>query len=408
MAKKKKAASILQRKPPKVRIAQPTGRPYQIRYTCPIENREIRISVGSRDRDEAEQLKLEIEAKLLLGIEVRPEKENIYGPEMDWSEYREVYRVLHLSTLRDKSAQDAESRLDIAERIIKPKTIGRMAETPVLQKLQIQLLAGAHSRNIRKRSPHTVRGHMKTVLAALNWAHRQGWLKCEPILPRLKVPKGSAMKGRPITEAEFQKMLEVVPDVVGQEAAESWVYVLRGLWESALRIEELINVSWDQPGTIRPIWSECGHPVLNIPAAMQKNDTHESIPIIPDFESLLLETPSEKRVGWIFNPKSLQLRIKKKVRHNKLAADWVGKVISKIGKAAGIVVSEADEKNGRPEKYASAHDLRRSFGQRLRNADVPPLVISRIMRHSSWETTQKHYAPGDVQSDATTLREILQ
>ncbi len=408
MAKKKKAASSVQCKPPKVRIAQPAGRPYQIRYRCPAENREIRISVGSRDRDEAEQLKLEIEAKLLLRIEVRPEKEKIYGPEMDWSDFREEYRVLHLSTLRDKSAQDAESRLDIAERIIKPKTIGRMAETPVLQKLQIQLLAGTHSRNIRKRSPHTVRGHMKTVLAALNWAHRQDWLEREPKLPRLKVPKGSAMKGRPITEAEFQKMLESIPEVVGHEAAESWNYVLRGLWESALRIEELMNVSWDQPGSIRPIWNQGEHPVLNIPASMQKNDTHESIPMIPSFESLLLETPPEQRTGWIFNPQSLQLKIRRKVRHSRPEAEWVGRVISRIGKAAGIVVSEADEKSGRPEKYASAHDLRRSFSQRLRNADVPALVISRIMRHSSWETTQKHYAPGNVQNDATTLRNILE
>jgi len=327
---------------------------------------------------------------------------------MDWLDFREEYRVLHLITLRDKSAQDAESRLDIAERIIKPKTIGRMAETPVLQKLQIQLLAGAHSRNKRVRSPHTVRGYMKTVLASLNWAYRQDWLEKEPKLPRLKVPKGTAMKGRPITDSEFQKMIETVPEIVGNEAADSWIYVLRGLWESALRIEELMNVSWDQPGSIRPIWNEGEHPVLNIPASMQKNDTHESIPMIPDFEALLLETPSTQSTGWIFNPKSLQLKIRRKVRYSRPEADWVGKVISKIGKAAGIVVSEADEKSGRPEKYVSAHDLRRSFSQRLRNADVPALVICRVMRHSSWETTQKHYAPGNVQNDATTLNRILQ
>jgi len=408
MAKRKKSDLRVPSKLPKVRIANPKGRLFQVRYYCPEEKREIRISTGSREREEAEKVKAEIEAKLYLGIKIRPEKEKVHGPEMDWLDFREEYRVLHLITLRDKSAQDAESRLDIAERIIKPKTIGRMAETPVLQKLQIQLLAGAHSRNKRVRSPHTVRGYMKTVLASLNWAYRQDWLEKEPKLPRLKVPKGTAMKGRPITDSEFQKMIETVPEIVGNEAADSWIYVLRGLWESALRIEELMNVSWDQPGSIRPIWNEGEHPVLNIPASMQKNDTHESIPMIPDFEALLLETPSTQSTGWIFNPKSLQLKIRRKVRYSRPEADWVGKVISKIGKAAGIVVSEADKKSGRPEKYASAHDLRRSFSQRLRNADVPALVISRIMRHSSWETTQKHYAPGNVQNDATTLNRILQ
>ena len=36
-------------------------------YFCPVENREIRISTGTRDEDEAEVQKAELEAKLLLG-----------------------------------------------------------------------------------------------------------------------------------------------------------------------------------------------------------------------------------------------------------------------------------------------------------------------------------------------------
>ena len=68
------------------------------------------------------------------------------------------------------------------------------------------------------------------------------------------------------------------------------------------------------------------------------------------------------------------------------------------------MVQEADERTGRPTKYATAHDLRRSCGERLRNAGVPPLVICRVMRHASWETTRKHYAPGDIQRDAEVLR----
>ena len=95
------------------------------------------------------------------------------------------------------------------------------------------------------------------------------------------------------------------------------------------------------------------------------------------------------------------------VRHQRPDADLVRKVISQIGKAAKIVVEQADEKTGRVEKFASAHDLRRSCGEQLREAGVPPLVISRVMRHSSWETTQRHYAPGNVQSDAEVLSQIL-
>ncbi len=215
------------------------------------------------------------------------------------------------------------------------------------------------------------------------------------------------MKGRPIDEAEFEKLLSAIPDVVGKEAKESWIYVVRALWESALRIDELMHVSWNEASKIRPIWSDGQHPVLVIPADMQKNGTHETIPILPGFEKLLLETPHEERESWVFNPSSLQGKLGRRVRHQRTTSEWVGRVISKIGKASGIIVAEGDKTKNKTEKFVSAHDLRRSCGERLRNAGLPPLIISRVMRHSSWETTQKHYAPGNVRSDAEKIYSIL-
>ncbi|WP_417739164.1 tyrosine-type recombinase/integrase [Rosistilla oblonga] len=392
---------------PKVRIAAPKNRPLQIRYFCPKEGREIRVSVGSRDMEDAERLKKEIEAKFLLGIEVRSEKKLVLGPEMEWEQFREQYTTQHLSALRDKTAEDAESRLDIATRIIKPKTLGAMAEPSNLQRLQSRLLAGAESMRCKPRSSHTVRGYMKSIVSALNWAYYQDWLVHAPKTPRIKVSKRKAMKGRPITEVEFAAMLEATSTVVGDEATESWKRFLHGLWESALRIEELMNVSWDGAGAIVPQWTDGEFPILRIPAGMQKNDTDEDIPLLPGFEKLLLETPENQRTGWIFEPASLQIQYGGKPQHPRLESGWVGKVISKIGKTAKIEVSPEDTKTGLPAKFASAHDLRRSCGQRLRNAGVPPLVICRIMRHSSWETTRRHYAPGDIQREAEILKRTL-
>lgn len=94
------------------------------------------------------------------------------------------------------------------------------------------------------------------------------------------------------------------------------------------------------------------------------------------------------------------------MRHQRPDSDWVGKVISRIGREANIVVEPGDKKLGRV-KYASAHDLRRSCCEQLRETGVPPLVICRVMRHSSWETTRKHYARGDVQKDAIVLMNLL-
>lgn len=116
------------------------------------------------------------------------------------------------------------------------------------------------------------------------------------------------MKGRPITGKQFEGMLDKFAKLVGDEAAESWRHVLPGLWASALRLDELMHVSRNRPRTNRLVWQEGRHPVLEIPAAMQKNDTEESIPLLPWFESVLLETPEAERAGWVFEPLSLQLR----------------------------------------------------------------------------------------------------
>lgn len=408
MAKRRKKEKSRARRIPKVRIVKPARRPFQLRYDCPIKKRQIRISIGCRDDAEAERQKAELEAKLLLGLDTRPGCDKILGPDMEWSDFREQYRTLHLATLRDSTAMHAESRLDLAQRIMKPKTLGSLADPNTLQQLQARLLAGEQSLRKKPRSSHTVRGYMNSILAALNWAHLQGWLPTAPRIRKIKTPKLKVMKGRPITKTEFEKMLKATAGVVGEEVAESWKHVLRGLWESALRLDEIMHVSWDLPGTIKPIWIDGQHSTLDIPAALQKNDTEENIPLLPWFEGLLLETPVDQRRGWVFQPLSLQLRIGRKVRHHRPDPEWVGRVVARIGKAAGIIVQPADERTGRPTKYATAHDLRRSCGERLRNAGVPPLVICRVMRHASWDTTRKFYAPGDVQRDAEVLRSTLQ
>lgn len=41
------------------------------------------------------------------------------------------------------------------------------------------------------------------------------------------------------------------------------------------------------------------------------------------------------------------------------------------------------------------------------DAGADPLLIARVMRHASFETTRRHYAPGNVQRDAKELRRLL-
>jgi integrase len=180
------------------------------------------------------------------------------------------------------------------------------------------------------------------------------------------------LKGRPITAEEFERMLDKVPQMVGDDAAPSWKYLLRGLWESALRIDEVMHLSWDLPATIRPMWRRGRLPVLEIPAEAQKNDTEEAIPLLPGFETVLLETPEADRTACVFNPASLQPTIGKRAAGTRPDAGCVGKVVARIGEAAGVVVVPAEPTKGKGPKCASAHDLGRSCAERLLDAGVPP------------------------------------
>ena len=85
----------------------------------------------------------------------------------------------------------------------------------------------------------------------------------------------------------------------------------------------------------------------------------------------------------------------------------VGKVVERIGKKAGVIVDEGDPRTGRGVKYASTHDLRRTFAVRLRQSRIPPNLITKLMRHSDYRVTERYYVTETTQEDAGQIREIL-
>jgi integrase len=153
------------------------------------------------------------------------------------------------------------------------------------------------------------------------------------------------------------------------------VDLVKGLWLSGLRLSEALALRCDR-GPVR-LRLDLTPPVIEF--SQQKNKKVQSIPITPDFYRLA------KRIcgpttGFVF-PLGM-------------AASTVAKRISGYGIAAGIRVS--------PTKHASAHDLRRTFGQRW-SLRVHPIVLKTIMRHSSIETTLRYYVQADIDEIAASV-----
>jgi integrase len=114
------------------------------------------------------------------------------------------------------------------------------------------------------------------------------------------------------------------------------------------------------------------------------------------FAELLLQTPTGQRTGHAFNPGTR--------RHSQRLSDiTVGRTVSEIGEKAGVKVN-TEPKSGKV-KFASAHDLRRSFGERWASR-IMPQVLMELMRHESIETTMRFYVGRNAQVTADVLWQI--
>jgi integrase len=130
-----------------------------------------------------------------------------------------------------------------------------------------------------------------------------------------------------------------------------------------------------------------------------------------DFAELLLTVPEADRIGHVFNPLN-------PLTGKRMTRDHVTRTVTKIGKAAGVVVErkaaaasverkaeaagEVAKRTGDTIRYASAHDLRRTFGSRWAKR-VMPAVLQKLMRHETINTTLGYY----VDLDADNLAEDL-
>lgn len=189
-------------------------------------------------------------------------------------------------------------------------------------------------------------------------------------------------------------MTSAVPKVVGEAAAGSWQHFLQGLWFSGLRLSEALKLYWDREDCpdIECLEVDLSgrRPMLRIPAALDKGKRDRLLPITPDFAAFLAETPQQCRHGAVFAPKATR-------RHE--GTEWyrqrVSKTVAKIGKKAGVVVNDGC-------KCASAHDLRRSFGQRWA-AKVMPHILMQLMRHREIATTMNYYTGRDAEATADVI-----
>jgi integrase len=356
------------------------GRPLSLVYFDPISGKKKAKSSGTTDWREAERLAGELEKELRVGRYTPPSK-------LTWAEFRKRYESEKLSALSPKTAISFKTAANHLERVLNPDR---------LVKLTAQTMSHFQAKLREEGMGEVSIGtYFRSLRAALSWGADQGLL---PAVPKMAIPRPGGAKGRSLTGEEFDRMVEVVPKLRPHDTS-AWVRYLRGLYLGGLRLEESLILSWDEDAPFA-IDLTGRRPAFRIAAAAQKSRRDERLPMTEDFYRLLMETPEAERIGKVFKLDGLRTRA-------PITAQKVCCILSKIGKKAGVVVA-TKEKQRRVDgklspvtvrKFASAHDLRRSFGTRWAKR-VMPAVLQRLMRHAEITTTMKYYVTMDADAVA--------
>lgn len=370
----------------RVYVREPQDRPtYVLEWKDPITSRRRFKTTaiargGRRNRAEAERQAAEWEAELNAGA--------VGSEKMTWEKFRDLYEDQKLPGLAAGTRDKAKDVFNKLEREINPRYLRDLTEARLSHFVTVLRSS--------RLAEDTIRSILAHIKSALSWAVEQKMLSRLPTFPKLRRVKkaaGTPMKGRPITAEEFERMLAAIPGVVGPDHAPDWERYLRGLAASGLRLEESLDLRWEDDGRIRPRFAEGRLPVLVIPAECEKGFMDREHPMAPEFAMMLQEVPVERRRGFVF-------RLNGRGHDGgRLKANAVSKIVSDIGKAAGVKVY-THPRTGKV-KFASAHDLRRTFGERWA-ARLMPVQLMELMRHKNIETTLRYYVGANAERTAET------
>ncbi|MHC2066565.1 tyrosine-type recombinase/integrase [Bremerella sp. T1] len=374
----------------KVLITKREGRPFWMAYYVdPITGKQKFRSTKTTSKRDADKFAGKWEDELRSGRYKAPSK-------ITWEEFTDRFLLEHCAGLAPATSTKYQGAFNRFQTITGIVSL-RDATTELISEFQTKVRESGTSEA-------TLACYLRHLKSALRWGVGMGMIHQQPKIKMPKRVKGaSIMKGRPISGEEFDRMVAKVPKVCGVDVATDWENLLRGLWLSGLRISEALNLYWEGDKGI-VVLLDLKRPMLMIPAEAEKGYKDRLLPITPDFVEFLQKTPESQRRGRVFP-------LRRRDNVPMTCVFGIGKRISEIGEAAGVKVKDTGKvrtlEDGTEEpivKYASAHDLRRSFGHRW-SRKVMPAVLQALMRHESINTTMMFYVGQEAESVADAVWE---
>ena len=340
-----------------------------------------RFERSARTMNKKQAQKAAVEWQLELERGIRPEL-------VTWAKFVERYEAEHLSEVAESTRYDVMLTLKLFVGMVNPQRLRDVNEARI----------ATFRKKLKEKysSTATINKQLRNVRTAILWASSQKLLPHPPKIKELKVEKGTEAKGRAVTAEEFDRMESATVKIVGATLAPEWLFLLRGLWWSGLRLGEAMNLSWDEWHDGLTVDTTGKYVLLRVPAEHEKGGRHRLLPIAPQFAEMLLSVPDAERTGFVFNPEPRRSRV-----YDRATVPVAIDTLVAIGRKAGVVVARKPKL-----KHASAHDLRRAFGNRWAKL-VTPAVLKDLMRHSSINTTMKYYVGSDADETARLLQAAM-
>lgn len=369
----------------KVHVVTRKGLNLYLRYTDPVTGKRYERNSGTKSQRKAQRAAGEWQAELNASG-------TVVSKVILWEDFKDDFEQNYLAPLSTGYQQNVGNTLSVIDQMMGPDKLTRI-NANWLKRFRAVVQEG--------RSAATVHKYFQHLGTMLRWAVDQGYIRELPKFPKQKKNAGKSrrkMKGRAVTTEEFERML-------AKCETESLKYLMRGLWLSGLRLGEALALTWDQWADGIRIEVDGSDVFLLIDSDDQKNRETQTYPVVDDFAEFLLRTPQSERAGFVFNPCRKSGKVSRRV---DTVSDW----IVDTGTKANVKVDQkpdTDEQGNdimRPV-FASAHDLRRAFGERWALI-VPSMLLKDLMRHASVATTEQFYVGINARKSMEAIRQYRQ
>jgi integrase len=334
---------------------------------------------GRKTRNRIEDARREIEDQL-----------NAVGVDLKWSQFLEQVRTLYYYGLGRRAIDKAETMLSRFQAIHGDFWCSRLHKTHLLEVERQMVLSDLASA--------TIASNMATIWAIVNWGIDQDML---PPIKRPRKRKRKADKaesvsgGRSLTGEEIDRMVDAIrnnaeldgkPLLKAGEDAESFVRSIYAARLMGLRVDDCHRLSFNNGLGRHVAYIDESAPVIAF-CSDQKNGLEEDVPLTPQAVEWLRTVPSG--LEWIARARGS--RGWHKTTHR------LCRVIAGAGRAARIVT----KRNSRRTKYASAHDLRRTFAVEMLGR-LSVKEVQKLTRHADCQILLRYYA--DVQQDTLSKK----